>query len=331
MNTSALLRSTLAGVLAFAPLVAVGSGPAPQIAPGPDVLDHGGGRAVSAEGAFELVATIGGVLGRAVAADPLPAGTVVRAGFAGQLFEVVALDLFGPSSVAEGNAIDFVAYATLDDGTFIVADGPTTQPPAGFFAWGIGTTGTIGQLGVSVEGRVTVGSVYIGTPVSLTVSAAGLAARHEFAVEDADADDWGPYAGDGLRDLWQVQNFGENDPVAAAPLAAPFGDGVVNLLKHAWNVPANDRFNAPVGEWVGGQLRLTYRRLKGHVHPRPTYRVEVSSDLVAWQANGDPGGPFTEEVSVTSLNAETERVVVRDLAPPGTASRRFIRLRVTHP
>jgi hypothetical protein len=326
VNTHRLLSAFAAGLLGAAGAVAT---PA-AVALTAHVLDRGGGRAVSADLLYAVDATLGGVHGLA-APEPGGEGAVVRAGYLGQLFEVEGVEFVGGSpGIAEESFFDLAAAATLHDGTFILADGPATQPPLGFFTWSAAASGTISSLVITPAGRLLAGAVYADTPVIVTVTQGLWQAQVQLEVRDVLGDNWGGYAGDGLRDRWQVQNFGEDNP-AAGPLAAPFGDGVVNLLKHAWNVPADDRLNAPTGEVVGGYLRLVYRRLKAHVQPRPTYRVEVSSDLITWRTNGDPGGPYTEEVAVVSLDEVTERVVVRDLIGTAAPPRRFIRLRVDHP
>jgi hypothetical protein len=115
-------------------------------------------------------------------------------------------------------------------------------------------------------------------------------------------------------------------------LASPAGDGIPNLLKYALNLspweagtgalPAAGIFNA------GGisYLSLTYNALIGGSDI--TYIVEVSGDLQTW--NAGPG--YTTLVGQrNNADGVTESVTVSDLVPLGSASKRFIRLRVTKP
>lgn len=302
---------TTALLLAAAPLHASSGDPVLEAAP--QSLDSGGRRVTSAN--FTIDATLGGVLGVGTAAAPVAMHN--RQGYIAQLFEVQTLAVNGPLTVAEGATGNFTTTALLDDGT--------TLAPA-LVSWSF--TGA-GQT-ISSTGEFFPAAVYLNSPARVNAAWRGVTGGADLTVLDVLKDNFGTYAGDGLRDLWQVQYFGEDSPLAA-PGLAPYGDGIVNQLKHAWNVPPDDRLNSPTYALSGSYLTLTFRRLKVSVVPRPGYQVQVSSDLGTWLDNTSPGGPYTTETAVVSLNAETERVTVRDNTPFFSIPRRFIRLRVAGP
>lgn len=303
----------LAGFAATAELAA--SGGAPDYDVTPRSLDAGGRRVASAN--YTVDATLGGVLGVANSAAPVAQHN--RQGYVAQLFEPQSVTVAGPLTVAEGTTALYSASVLLDDGTTLV-------PAAAQVAWGFAGAGQT----ISGTGEFFPAIVYLDTAARVNATWRGTTGGADLLVLDTLKDNFGLYAGDGLRDLWQVQYFGEENPLAAPGVAAG-GDGLVNQLKHAWNVAPDDRFNAPTFTTAGGYLALTFRRLKSGVTPRPTYRVQVSGDLATWSDNTTAGGPYTTEVSAVSLNSETELVTVRDNTPATAAARRFIRLRVSNP
>ncbi len=298
-------------VIAASPLHASGGDPVLEAAP--QSIDSGGRRVTSAN--FTIDATLGGVLGVSAAATPTV--TQNRQGYIAQLFEVQTLAVNGPLTVAEDATGNFAASALLDDGTTLAH---------ALVSWNF--TGA-GQT-ISSTGEFFPAEVYLNSPARVTAEWRGVTGGADLTVLDALKDNYGTYAGDGLRDLWQVIYFGEDSPLAM-PGLAPYGDGIVNQLKHAWNVPPDDRFNSPTASLSGSYLTLTYRRLKGSVVPRPNYQVQVSNDLGTWLDNTSAGGPHTAETAVVSLNAETELVTVHDNTPFFSVPRRFIRLSVTGP
>jgi hypothetical protein len=123
-------------------------------------------------------------------------------------------------------------------------------------------------------------------------------------------------------------------PDQAGPQQAPQGDGVVNLLKFAFNmdptkpdrrtlsVGAKGTVGLPGGDMVDGVLCIEFLRRKAGTHPGITYIPQFSSDL-------DFRDDFTGAESVSQLSPESstwERVRVADPAPgPG---QRFGRLKV---
>lgn len=135
-------------------------------------------------------------------------------------------------------------------------------------------------------------------------------------------------------DNWRLQNFGTTDPNGAAGSMAIGADGVRNLLKFAFNLPAGGQaFTQVVGTgaaglpaiWrdpASGLLQVEFVRRKAASNPGVTYAVEWSGSVSgAWT----PGGTL---VSTESLDNLWERVRFQDNAPE-RAALRFGRVRVT--
>jgi hypothetical protein len=67
-------------------------------------------------------------------------------------------------------------------------------------------------------------------------------------------------------------------------------------------------------------LRVTFTRRRND--PALQITPEVSGDLLNWRT----GAGYVEEVAVTPISAELERVTVRDVGAAPFASPRFLRL-----
>jgi len=114
-----------------------------------------------------------------------------------------------------------------------------------------------------------------------------------------------------------------------APTAAPAGDGIPNLMKHALGLHAFT--NGYQGHLVTDTTNITgqtYLMLR-YTRPEPvppglTYTVEVANDLVA----GDWTSSETVEVS-NIVNGSWRTITVRDQYPVADRPKRFIHLRVT--
>ncbi len=109
-----------------------------------------------------------------------------------------------------------------------------------------------------------------------------------------------------------------HDPALAGPLAAPAGDGVANLLKHAFALDPWSVQPPPAGT-VGladNRLQFEYHRPVGRTGV--AYIVEASSDLLTWT-----------ELAATVISSDSERETLRalDTATAG-ATARFVRVRV---
>jgi hypothetical protein len=127
---------------------------------------------------------------------------------------------------------------------------------------------------------------------------------------------------------WRDNHFGNPSNVGAgADTANPAGDGVPNLIKYALGLdpytPAVPS-QLPTGSIQpdSGQSYLTLTVNTVAQEPDVAYAVEVSGDLQSWTS----GPPFT----VTLTNTATQ-LIVRDNIPFGSATMRFIHLRVSDP
>lgn len=131
--------------------------------------------------------------------------------------------------------------------------------------------------------------------------------------------------------LWQAQNFTPSelaDPAVSGDLADPAGDGVPNLFKYAFALPAAspappEALPAPRLWPESGEqyLALTYRR--GVAIDDLAFRFETASGLSGWQG----GEEASRVVAIEDLGA-AQRVTVRDVAPIRTAPGRFLRFRI---
>jgi hypothetical protein len=116
-------------------------------------------------------------------------------------------------------------------------------------------------------------------------------------------------------------------------MQTPHSDGVPNLLKFAFNLDptkpdfrkltagANGVAGLPGFTRLGNRLRLEFVRRRATSSPGIIYTAQFASDLSNWI---DFTGPL---VSVVSIDATWERVVVEDVPPPGATSR-FGRLKI---
>lgn len=131
--------------------------------------------------------------------------------------------------------------------------------------------------------------------------------------------------------LWRELNFTPAelaDPAASGDFATPANDGVPNLFKYAYGLPA--KLPAPPEALPHGSvftavdqpyLALSYQRSKSVADLN--FVAESSPDLSRWF--GGPDAVLT--AAVQDLGA-TERVTVRDVVPVNRAPGRFLRLRV---
>jgi fibronectin type 3 domain-containing protein len=111
------------------------------------------------------------------------------------------------------------------------------------------------------------------------------------------------------------------DPTLSDPDADANNDGFSNLLAYAFNTSpwSNLTSTLPTTAVQSGYLTTTYTRRKAPSDV--TYSVEVTDTLTTWQ-------PATTQLNVSSPDATTERVTLRDNVPMSGAAKRFIRVRV---
>ena len=188
-------------------------------------VDTGGAHGASAS--YSQQSCIGGISGiTAVAAE----GALAKAGYLGQIYDVSGIALTTTStSLGESSSAQLGARETLDDGTYLalstdsitwgVDSGPLTEiSPSGFATADV----------VACDSLAVVSGAYsiFNTTLDLTVL-------------DTVPDNFGAYAGDGLGDDWQVQYFGEDNPLAA-PTLDPDGDGQINHFEFVAGLDPTD-------------------------------------------------------------------------------------------
>ena len=191
-------------------------------------IDGGGGRSTSAS--YVNNGRVGGIAGISTVASP---PETVRAGYIGQLTEVVSLAATGtPATVNQGATSQLTGMATLDDATVTMLTG-------GDIAWGVVT---YPFQSVDNNGVLTAVANVYAAPVG-TVNGLYLGATSSASVQVL-----GPYANAGIPDSWFVQYFGipTNSNPNAAPTADADGDGVSNLHEYLAGVDPTNSASVPL-------------------------------------------------------------------------------------
>jgi hypothetical protein len=271
-----------------------------------DSVDAGGGRTTSA--LYNNQGCLGGIGGISTVGAP---AEVARHGYAGQLYEVVNLAVSAnPTNVNEGATRQLGASAVLDDAS-VLNLGPATV------AWSV-DSGPVDSINAS--GLATAGHVYQDTLATVRATALAKAGTLDLLVSNVSNDDFGSYAGDGLNDAWQVQNFGENNPSGLAS-ADPDHDGQNNSYEEmVGSIPTDGnsffRFRIePVTGHTDRKNLIFSPRIGGR-----TYTVEARTDLAA------------------GVYAAVSPVVVSDVGPERTVTdidavetNKFYRVVITKP
>ena len=235
------------------------------------------------------------------------AGYTARGGFAGSLYDAVALDVTAPAAtVNEGATLQLSAALVLDDATRLVlppsgvtwsvSAGPGTVNPAGLFTAGL----VSGNTAATVQGT----RQSLTDTVSLTI------------LNDGGYD----YASDEIPDDWQTQYFGPANP-DAAPGADPDHDGWNNLFEYtAGLVPPSDAsvFHiaiTPVPDQPEKRRIIFSPRLPGR-----TYTVLFSTSLMANSWQPVPGATVSDSGDVRTVTD-----------PSAAGPRRFYRVEILRP
>ena len=252
-------------------------------------LDSAGGESSSA--------SYSGVASAADGAETNTAGMLLKSGFAAQLFAFTAIEIFAPaSSMLENETLHLGIQLTLDDGTLFF-------PAPSAVNWSVpGGPLLIG----ATDGIATARSVPTDTDATAAASYAGLTTSASIGVMDADQDNFGIYAGDGINDIWQTQYFGTENPAAAGD-EDPDGDGFSNLFEYTAGLAPNDpasRFTLRL-EAVPGEAAMRRVLFSPQIAGR-VYSVQYRDSLTTgyWQPlelfnEGDDNG----EHIVTDLDA----------------------------
>lgn len=304
---SPLARKAITTALLVAPWMAsAGSMASASYAVSADSMDAGGRKATSA--AYSNDGSVGGVGGISTAAAP--AG-VAKHGFVGQLYEAMGLTVSAnPTNVNEGATRQLRASAVMDDATVMNLAGNSV-------GWSV-VSGPISSI--NANGVALAGTVYQHTPATVQAAYLSRTATLDLLVRNINDDDYGLYAGDGLNDGWQVQNFGENSPDGQAS-ADPDNDGQNNAYEEmVGSIPTDGsslfRFHL---ELVPGQPERMNLIFSPRVAGR-TYVVESRDQL-------DTGG-FAPLGPIAVSDAGSERTVT-DLSAAGAA--KFYRVQISRP
>lgn len=222
-----------------------------------------------------------------------------RSGYAGQLYDAIALDLTAaPTTVAEGATRQLAATLRWDDAT--------TSPLAPeSIAWSV-QSGPL--VSISASGLVTAAIVYQTTAASVRGTHPAMIGTLALNVLNTDLDNFSPYAGDRVDDAWQVQHFGLTGTSDTGPADDSDGDGLSNLIEFAFGtVPTSNSSGTPAlqynGTFAGGgsitstgqpvaafepvstglDFRAVFVRRKSHAADGLVYTPQFSANLTTWQ------------------------------------------------
>ncbi|PYK95991.1 MAG: hypothetical protein DME19_21270 [Verrucomicrobia bacterium] len=268
-------------------------------------LDAGGARASSAN--YSQTASVGVLGSRASNAG---SNLISKPGFIGQLYEVASLKLSAsPATLDEGGTSQVRTTATLDDATLLHLSG-------GEVKWRV----LLGPVeAIDTHGVVKFRNVYQDSFASIEAGYQGRSDGVRFLIRNVGDDDSGIYAHDNIPDLWQVQNFGENNPRGIAS-ADPDGDGQNNFFEYAAGLsPTNaaSRFTleiADLPESAHQKALLLSPRLEGR-----GYFLESSTD---------PGAGFAPLTNAEQVDFGTIRLV---LDPDASMPHKFYRVKISLP
>ncbi len=294
--------------LALVPAAAAGPRSSANYAVLTDTLDAGGRASVA--GTYANVGSLGGLTGISVATTP---AETAKAGFIGQLTEVVGLSLSTPFTfVNELATIPVSAAYYLDDAS-------STALAAGAVAWSV----TNGPLTINATGLASAAAVYRDTTATVQGVTGGFTGMLNLLVQDSLLDNYGSYAGDGIDDSWQFQYFGLDNP-NAAPGVDFSGTGQTNLFKFVAGLNPLD----PTARFV-----VTARDVPGQptqrlvsfspVLPGHIYVVQFNSNLATPGASNWttlPGSSFMDTGNVRTV-----------LDPNAVGARRFYRVLIDRP
>jgi hypothetical protein len=123
---------------------------------------------------------------------------------------------------------------------------------------------------------------------------------------------------------WRARFFSAGSALANLADDAD-GDGLENILEYAFD--SNPRDGGAMGgpKPVASGISFPRRRVSSL-----TYRIEVSTDLATWHYNGDGSGQtWTNESSVTPIDAEMDSVLIEPGVVLAGAPKLFYRIRIS--
>ncbi len=237
-----------------------------------------------------------------------------KPGYVGTLYNVVGLAVTSASAsnaVPEGGQLQLGAAPLLDDGTLLGALASSGV------SWAV-LSGPLASI--SAGGLATAATVYANTLATVRATSGGLTGTGALTVLNVNTDDYGPYAGDGIDDAWQIMYFGTNNPKAGPNVDAD-GTGQTNLFKYLAGLNPLDptsRFVLAAGAATAqpGTKTLTF----SPIYSGRTYTVQYTGSLSQpnWQ---------TLPNATTSDNGTTRTVT----DPGANTAQRFYRVQISMP
>jgi hypothetical protein len=294
------MRTLLVLFLALAPVAFAAESASYSLTP---LALDAGGRATSASYTLDSSTSPGGAAASASYA--------ARTGFSGSLYDAVGLDLTASPLTVNESATRQLGAALLFDDSSRLPLAPTAV------AWSV-QSGPL--LSISAGGLATAGIVYQNTDAIAHGSHGAWTDTLTLSVLNVGADDFGSYAGDGLGDDWQVQFFGENNPLAAPGVDAS-GNGHTNLFKFIAGLHPLD----PADRFV-----LTLAGVPGQPAQRAiTFSPRLPDRAYAVKAKPALTAPTWNDITASAPSDNgTERTVI-DLDATGGA--KFYRVEITKP
>jgi len=260
---------------------------------------------------------------------------ITRSGFVGQLSEMaLQVTALGMTLAAPALTLDEAGNLQLN-ASLTNSDATATPLDPGSVTWSV-QSGPISTI--SPAGLATAAHVYQDTFAVVRGAYQNFSATLAITIHNTGNDDFAAYAGDGLPDLWQLQNFGENG-MQGGPTSDADRDGLNNLLEYAFGTNPNQPTTAPVA-WnamlltargvptqsattSGGitSYRAVFARRKDYLAANLAYTAEFSRDLVTWSASS---------VTPTVIASDSEMDAVAVPFPPLSSGQQtsFFRLKV---
>lgn len=229
-------------------------------------IDAAGGASSSADYSQRTV-SVGLTSGRITSSSD-----EAKAGYVGQLYDITGFTIAAAGAFHEGSTHSLSGFHVLDDATRIAI------PPTSI-TWSI----LYGPLvSISSAGLLTADVVYQNTTASVRGVYFSLTSDLPLTVLDVNPDNFGAYAGDAMSDLWQVQYFGLNNPLAS-PAADGDGDGQNNAFEYlVGTLPTSNisRFTVQVSPAFPGsnQNVITISPYNYGLN----YEIQWSTDLINW-------------------------------------------------
>ncbi len=159
------------------------------------------------------------------------------------------------------------------------------------------------------------GRVYEDTTATYQAEYQGMTALGTILVKNVWRDDFGSYAGDGIGDEWQINYFGENNPLAA-PGEDPDHDGQDNAFEFLSGYAPDDGSERLLFELVEKGVNQATLGISKVV---PTTRYEIQRSIDLGQTV-----PWTGAVTFVPLIAEVNAQRILSTS----ATKDFFRLRL---